>query len=55
MQDYNLNAPCAQNGGFDTGPAAVANGTAKGAGPTFTFTITNQSQSLFFADIGGDK
>ncbi|KAM0753479.1 hypothetical protein T439DRAFT_353280 [Meredithblackwellia eburnea MCA 4105] len=45
-------APCAPAGDFDTQVQTVPNGTTTG-GPTFTFTVTNISQPLYFYDGTG--
>ncbi|GAA6043445.1 hypothetical protein JCM8097_002861 [Rhodosporidiobolus ruineniae] len=48
-------SPCTPNGGYDTGLVTVANGTLQGSGPTQTFQITNDTEALYFADIGEDN
>ncbi|GAA6056441.1 hypothetical protein JCM3770_007470 [Rhodotorula araucariae] len=47
-------APCAPGGDFDTGVQRVQAGTLQGAGPNATFNIANNSEVLYFADIGDD-
>ncbi|GAA5988322.1 hypothetical protein JCM10908_002164 [Rhodotorula pacifica] len=49
--DGSLNAPCSPSGGFDTGLQTVAKGTN---GPSFTFDISNNSATYYFADIATD-
>ncbi|GAA5877194.1 hypothetical protein JCM3774_000112 [Rhodotorula dairenensis] len=49
--DGSLNAPCAPSGGFDTGVQTVPAGTN---GPSFTFDISNNTETYYFADIAND-
>ncbi|GAA6056673.1 hypothetical protein NBRC10513_001112 [Rhodotorula toruloides] len=47
--------PCAFAGGFDSGVVGVPEGTLQGSGPTATFEVKNNSDVLYFADIGNDN
>ncbi|POY70997.1 hypothetical protein BMF94_5922 [Rhodotorula taiwanensis] len=49
--DGNLNAPCSPAGEFDTGVQTVPAGST---GQSFTFTVDNNTQAYYFADIGED-
>ncbi|GAA5913296.1 hypothetical protein JCM8208_005200 [Rhodotorula glutinis] len=46
--------PCAYAGGFDSGVQRVAAGTLQGQGPSAVYDITNNTDVLYFADIGED-
>ncbi|GAA5847442.1 hypothetical protein JCM9279_000481 [Rhodotorula babjevae] len=46
--------PCAYAGGFDSGVQRVAAGTLQGQGPTVVYQIENNTDVLYFADIGED-
>lgn len=49
--DGSLNAPCSPAGQFDTGVQTVPAGSN---GPSFTFSVDNNTAEYYFADIGED-
>ncbi|GAA5878164.1 hypothetical protein JCM8547_008360 [Rhodosporidiobolus lusitaniae] len=55
VQTSGVDAPCAASGGFDSGLVSVPAGILQGSGPTQTFAITNDTEVLYFADIGEDN
>ncbi|GAA5885910.1 hypothetical protein JCM5296_000185 [Sporobolomyces johnsonii] len=44
--------PCAASGNFASG---VINGTIDGSGPSSTFTVTNNTEILYFSDLGDNN